>query len=101
MQQKGIKINKMKTTFDEEELEILQKHHTNKLKVTKTRKADASNAIKSAKNTIQHKVELSIILTERDLRNLKLKEIEIGIPYQNIITALIHRYLENKIELTI
>lgn len=91
----------MKTKFDEEELDILQKHQNKQLKVTKTRKIDIGNAVKSAKDTIQHKVELSIILTERDLRNLKLKEIEIGIPYQNIVTALIHKYLENKIELTI
>lgn len=32
---------------------------------------------------------------------MKLKEIEIGIPYQNIVTALIHKYLEDKIDLTI
>ncbi len=91
----------MKTIFDEEELDILQKHKKNQLQVSKNRKIDIENAIKSAKKTIQQNVELSIKLTERDYRNLKLKEIEIGIPYQNILTALIHKYLENKIELKI
>jgi len=44
---------------------------------------------------------LKIKLTEKDLGNLKLKEIEIGIPYQNIVTALIHKYLDDKIDLPI
>ena len=91
----------MKTQFDEEELDIIQKKEKNQLKVSNTRKIDISNAVKTAKFTIHQKVELSILLSERDLKNLKLKEIEIGIPYQDIVTALIHKYLENKITLTI
>lgn len=91
----------MKTKLDEEELDILHHHQTNQLKISKTRKIDLVNAVKSAKSTIEVKVELRIKLTEKDLRKLKLKEIEIGIPYQNIVTALIHKYLEDKIDLTI
>jgi predicted DNA binding CopG/RHH family protein len=91
----------MKTKFDKEELEILQSHHKNQLEISKTRKIDLQNAVESAIDTIEKKAELNIKITEKDLKNLKLKEIEIGIPYQNIITALIHKYLENKIDLTI
>jgi predicted DNA binding CopG/RHH family protein len=91
----------MKTKFDKEELDILQSHENNQLKISKTRRIDLGNAVKSAKDTIERKAELSIKLTEKDLRNLKLKEMEIGIPYQNIVTALIHKYLEDKIDLTI
>ena len=91
----------MKTKLDHEEVDILQSHDNNQLKISKTRKIDMQNAVKSAKNTIERKAELNIKLTEKDLRNLKLKEIEIGIPYQNIVSALIHNYLEDKIDLTI
>ena len=91
----------MKTKLDEEEIDILKSHDTNQLKISKSRKVDMKSAVKSAKDIIERKAELSIRLTEKDLRNLKLKEIEIGIPYQNIVTALIHKYLEDKIDLTI
>ncbi|MEI7525755.1 MAG: hypothetical protein WCJ95_15545 [Mariniphaga sp.] len=91
----------MKRKYDEEELDILEQSETNQLKISKTRKNDLSNAVKSAKATIENKSELRIYLSEKDLRNLKLKEIEIGIPYQNIVAALIHKYLEDKIDLTI
>lgn len=91
----------MKRKFDDEELDILEQRETNQLKISKTRKNDLANAVKSAKATIENKSELRINLSEKDLRNLKLKEIEIGIPYQNIVAALIHKYLEDKIDLTI
>lgn len=69
------------------------------MKISKNSKIDKKNAIKSVDDTIQLKARLNILLTEKDMRSLKLKEIEIGIPSQNIITALIHKYLENKIKL--
>lgn len=89
----------MKTKLDEEELDILQRHQSNQLKISKTSKTDLVNAVKSAEDTVERKAELRINLTEKDIRNLKLKEI--GIPYQNIVAALIHKYLEDKIDLTI
>ena len=91
----------MKPQFDSEKIDILQKHENNLLKISKTRKIDMKNAVKAANDTVQFKTKLNILLTEKDMRKLKLKEIEMGIPSQNIVTALVHKYLENKIELTI
>jgi len=91
----------MKTKYDDEELEILKSLEKNQLKISKTRKTDLRDAVKSAKDTIEKQAELRIKLTETDLKNLKLKEIETGISYQNIVEALIHKYLEDKIDLTI
>lgn len=91
----------MKTQYDLEELDILQNHEKNLLKVSKNRKMDMKNAIKAVDDTVQLKAKLNILLTEKDMRKLKLKEIEMGIPSQNIVTALVHKYLDNKIELTI
>jgi len=56
--------------------------------------------MKSAKNAFKKNAVLNIQLSESDLNNLKLKEREMGVPYQNIISAIIHDYLENKIKLT-
>ncbi|MEI6139985.1 MAG: hypothetical protein WCP85_12020 [Mariniphaga sp.] len=50
----------MKIKVDEEELDILQHHQTNQLKISKTRKIDLVNAVKSAKSTIEGKAELKI-----------------------------------------
>ena len=41
------------------------------------------------------------ISSEADILKLKSKSIEVGIPYQTIINALIHNYATNKLKLTI
>ena len=45
-----------------------------------------------ARNTLRKSKSISIRLTEKDLLNLKSKAIRIGIPYQTLVTSLIHRY---------
>ena len=91
----------MKKYIDEEEVEILQNHKSQKLVVSDARNEEMMNAVKSAKITFKKNAVLSIKLSDKDLNNLKLKEIEMGIPYENIVSALIHKYLENKIKLTL
>jgi predicted DNA binding CopG/RHH family protein len=91
----------MKKYLDEEEAEILYQHKNDKLIVADTHAEDLQKAVKSAKNSMKRDAVLSIKLSEKDIHNLKLKELEVGVPYQNIVSALIHKYLENKIKLTL
>jgi len=97
---KRIEKHKMKKQLDEEEAEILQLHRNKKLAVSEVQNEVITNAVKSAKNTLKKNTVLNIKLSEKDLNNLKLKEEENGIPYERIITDLIHKYLENKIKTT-
>jgi len=91
----------MKKYLDEEEVEILQLHKSEKLVVSEGSPIEIIKATKAAKNAFKKKAVLNIKLSDRDLNNLKLKEIEMGVPYQNIVSALIHKYLDNKIKLTL
>jgi len=91
----------MKKYLDEEEAEILQLHKSQKLIVSEERNEEIVKATKLAKNAFKKNAVLNIKLSDRDLNNLKLKEMEMGVPYQNIVSALIHKYLENKIKLTL
>ena len=97
---KRIEKHKMKKQLDEEEAEILQLHRNKKLAVSEVQNEVITNAVKSAKNTLKKNTVLNIKLSEMDLNNLKLKEVETGIPYERIVTDLIHKYLENKIKIT-
>jgi len=45
------------------------------------------------------KKSISIKLTENDIRKLKKKSLETGIPYQTLIESLIHQYVEGKIKI--
>jgi predicted DNA binding CopG/RHH family protein len=54
-----------------------------------------------AKNTQNRWFNLVIDLPEEDIDLLKKKSIEIGIPYQNIISALIHNFSNGRIKLNV
>ena len=51
--------------------------------------------------TIEKNKRISILINERDLFELKSKALETGVPYQNLIGALIHHYVTDKISLTL
>jgi predicted DNA binding CopG/RHH family protein len=49
-----------------------------------------------AKNTLKKDKRINIRLSERDLLMLKDKAVEEGIPYQTLITSVLHKYLSGK-----
>lgn len=42
---------------------------------------------------------INIRMTERDLKNIRVKALEEGIPYQSLISMLIHKYNEGEISI--
>lgn len=42
---------------------------------------------------------INIRMTERDLKNIRVKALEEGLPYQSLISMLIHKYNEGKISI--
>ena len=91
----------MKQQFDSEELRILDNYNYKKLKVSKNIESDIITAKQVAENTIENKLELKIKISANDYKNLKLKELEVGVSSENIISALIHKYLQNRIKISI
>lgn len=52
---------------------------------------------KIAKNTLKKDKRINIRISERDLINLKAKALEEGIPYQTLISSVLHKYLSGKL----
>ncbi len=48
---------------------------------------------KYAKDTMLKKKKINIELSEKDLTNLKVKSLEEGIPYQTLVSSVIHKFL--------
>lgn len=87
--------------FDSEELNILEKFKNDELINTKTMDKDISDANKTAINTLAKTKQISIRLSEKDLKKLKIKAFESGLSYQTVIGLLIHKYAENKIKIEV
>jgi predicted DNA binding CopG/RHH family protein len=50
-----------------------------------------------ARYSLNKQKRINIRMTERDLKKIQAKAIEEGIPYQSLISMLIHKYNEGKI----
>jgi predicted DNA binding CopG/RHH family protein len=48
----------------------------------------------AAKNTVDACEEIKIELSVKDLQQLKKKALQTGISYQNLISFLIHKYID-------
>jgi predicted DNA binding CopG/RHH family protein len=57
--------------------------------------------LKKGAKAFEKKKAISLRISQRDLKLLKRKSLETGIPYQTIISSLIRQYVEGKIKLEI
>jgi predicted DNA binding CopG/RHH family protein len=49
-----------------------------------------------AEATIRKDKRMNIRISERDLRNLKKRALEEGIPYQTMVSMILHKYLSGR-----
>ena len=84
--------------LDLEEKEILNMFEANELI---SEKENIEDYVIIAQKTIEKNAKISIRINEKDLRKVKSKAIEVGVPYQTLINMIIHQYAENKIQISI
>ena len=53
-----------------------------------------------ARYSLNKQKRINIRMSERDLKKIRAKAIEEGIPYQSLISMLIHKYNEGKVSIT-
>ncbi len=88
-----------KTTYlDKDELE-LAKSLENEDWVSDLTKKGKEEYAKYARYSMNKQRRINIRMTERDLKKIRAKAIEEGIPYQSLISMLIHKYNEGKVSI--
>lgn len=87
--------------YTKEEMDLLEEIESNNFKSVSNLKQELNLAKQTAKNTTTKTKNINIRVSEADILKLKSKSIEVGIPYQTIINALIHNYATDKLKLTI
>jgi len=50
-----------------------------------------------AKNTFKKNKRITIRLYDHDYKGIQKKAMEMGIPYQTLISGIIHRYIEGEL----
>ena len=52
---------------------------------------------KYADATIKKDKRMNIRISERDLKNLKIKALEEGLPYQTLVSMVLHKYVSGRL----
>ena len=85
--------------FDKEELEILEAVENDTIKQSSNFEEEIELAKKSAKEYLSKSKNITLRLNLRDLDGIKKKANELGLPYQTLISSLVHQYVDGKVSI--
>ena len=80
--------------LDKEEKNILKAYEKGKIKADYPSKKELEEVKIAAKNTFRKNHRITIRLYEHDYKGIQKKAMEKGIPYQTLISGMIHQYIE-------
>ncbi len=84
------------TSPDPYELEVLQAYERGELKPVAT-KADWAKFRSAARATAIKDKRVNICLSSSGLREIQVKALEEGLPYQTLIASVLHKYVTGKL----
>jgi predicted DNA binding CopG/RHH family protein len=89
--------------FDKEEKELIESIEESKLLPMnpKAEKKDIALLQQAAHNTVALRQQINIRMNLNDIKALKKKSSQLGIPYQTLLNTLVHQYVTGKITLTL
>lgn len=83
--------------IDQEEKELLRSLENDEWQPVKNFKGEKEKAITAARNTLRKDKRINLRLSQKDYHQIQIKAIEEGIPYQTLISSLVHKYLNGSL----
>ncbi|OGH06392.1 MAG: hypothetical protein A2171_02245 [Candidatus Levybacteria bacterium RBG_13_35_9] len=76
----------------DEEQKLLEEVENGKWTPVKNQVKARRDAIEAARNTLNKTKNINIRLSEKDLIKLKRKAAEEGLPYQTLVSSILHKF---------
>ena len=94
-----IKLNKKAfEPIDQEEKDLMESIERDEWQPVKDINQEKEKAIAAARNTLKKNKRINLRLTQKDYHQIQIKAIEEGIPYQTLISSIIHKYLTGRLQ---
>ncbi|MCK4540788.1 MAG: antitoxin [Spirochaetales bacterium] len=87
----------MANRYSKEELDIVEAIEGGKFKSIESLDEEKKRYSEYAANTLRKDKRVNIRISERDLQSIQRKAIEEGIPYQTLISSLLHKYINGRL----
>jgi len=83
--------------LDKEEQEIYDSFERGEWKSVSNVKAEIEKHKKYARNTLKKDKRVNIRISSKDLEEIQTLAIENGIPYQTLMSSILHRYVTGRL----
>ena len=87
----------MKSKLDNEEKEILKDFEEDRFVEIPDMEEEIKKHVEYAKATFVKNKRINIRISQKDLESIQRKALEEGMPYQTLISSLLHRYINGKL----
>ncbi len=92
-----MKDKNMCTPIDEEERDLMNSLEKGEWEEIEESEEYRLQAKRYAEATMKKDKRMNIRISERDLKNLKIKAMEEGLPYQTLVSMILHKYVSGKL----
>ncbi len=83
---------------DKEEQELMKSIETDVWVSVNNLEEEIKKAKKAAEATLTKSERMNIRISPNDLRRLKIRAMEEGMPYQTLVSSIIHKYLIGRLQ---
>lgn len=85
--------------LSKEEKEIIEAYDAGSIQFRKISAKERRFIQQTARNTLKKNKRVTLRLYENDFNAIQKKALELGMPYQTLISSLIHRYVEGDVKM--
>ncbi len=83
--------------LDQEEQELLKSVEAGEWESVDNLKDEIKRHQEIAKNTLKKDKRINIRLSSNDLEALKTNAVELGLPYQTLVSSILHQYVSGRL----
>jgi predicted DNA binding CopG/RHH family protein len=83
--------------LDAEELELLESLENDEWHSVENLDDEIKKYTQYAKNTIKKDKRINIRISSKDLEMIKTNAIELGLPYQTLVSSILHQYVTGRL----
>jgi len=80
--------------LDQEEAELMESIEHDEWKISPDSEERINQAVEAAKNTLNKDKRINLRLTQKDYHRIRVKAVQEGMPYQTLISSIVHKYLD-------
>jgi len=92
------RLNKMAfEPLDLEERDLMQSIENDNWQQVENFDQEKKKAVAAAQNTLKKDKRINLRLTQKDYNQIQIRAVEEGIPYQTLISSIVHRYLNGSL----